>query len=125
MSGSDSGAQRASLTPAARSAAAGVALVNGTPNITGLTTPNDGQLHCYDVAIAVHVTSLETGGAVSVIWTCGGQAYSVLAVAGGQAAGPYQFGINIVADPNTTVGVAQTSALTAGAATAFAAISGG
>lgn len=113
------------LTPTARTSAAGFALQNGTPNIVTLNTPSDGNMHAYDVAAALNVTVLEVGGAVTLTWHAGGQAYAVIMFASALAVGTYTFSQNIVADPNTAVTITQTAALTSGAASAVAAIAGG
>jgi hypothetical protein len=125
MSGSDSGRSQSTLTPNVRTAVAGFALQNATPNVVTFTTPNDGQLHAYDVAASLNVTVLEVGGQVSLNYTSGGHAYSVVVFASALAAGNYTFSQNITADPNAAVTIAQTAALTGGAAQIFAAISGG
>lgn len=114
-----------SLTPTARTSTAGFALQNGTPNVLTFNTPNDGNMHEYGVAATLNVTTLEVGGQVSLNWTAGGHAYSVVAFASALAVGNYTFSQPIIADPNTAVTIAQTAALTSGAANAFAAISGG
>lgn len=125
MSGSDSGRSQSTLSPVVRTPAAGFALQNGTPNIVTFNTPNDGNMHAYDVAAALDVTVLEVGGQVSLSWTAGGHAYGVVMFASALAAGFSTFSQNIVADPNTAVTVQQTAALTSGAASIVAAVSGG
>jgi hypothetical protein len=124
MSGSDSGAPRNVLTPQARTAATGFALVNGTPNIITWTTPNDGQMHQAITSGTLIVSSALTGGAVIVRYTAGGVAQAAQLMAGNAAAN-VSGQQTVTADPNTTVTIAQQTAATAGAATLYAAISGG
>jgi hypothetical protein len=105
---------------------AGFALQNGTPTILSWTAPNDGLLHRVTLFGLIHVTSLETGGQVSMQYfgPFGGAtahtstilAAGLAADTGGQAANFF----NVPVGPGTTVTVAQTSALTAGAATLWA-----
>lgn len=125
MSGSDSGKVTSSLAPIARTVTGGFALQNGTPGILTFTTPNDGQMHAYDVAAVLNVTTLEVGGAVTLQWHAGGLSYTQTMFASALAVGTYTFSQNIVCDPNTVVQVQQTAALTSGAASTLAAISGG
>lgn len=101
---------------------AGFAKTNGTPIILSLTTPNDGNMHLVTIAIAENVTALETGGQVSIIYTAGGHASgNVILYNGGAAAGFHNqsdtFIYTVLADPNTTVTLQQTTALTAGGPT--------
>lgn len=100
--------------------AAGFSLINGTPNIIGLTTPNDGQMHSVAVGGGKIVTAAETGGNTVIRWVCGGQSFVAALINGAQVAGNYTSNTLVVAcDPNTTVVVQQSSALTAGASTVF------
>jgi hypothetical protein len=125
MSGSDSGAVRNVVPPTARTASGGFALVNGTPTILSVTAPNDGQVHQYFVSAALNVTVNEVGGLLQLFYTAGGQVYQPGVVGGSSVIGTYPFSLVVPADPNTTVQIRQTSALTAGTATLIAAISGG
>lgn len=125
MSGSDSGKLQTLLTPTARTPNTGQALINGTGNIVGLVAPNDGNMHLYTVATTLVVSLAETGGAIALTYTSGGQAANVPVSAGTLAAGGYPFTQVVLADPGTAISVTQTSALTAGAARLFGAISGG
>ena len=109
--------------------AAGFALQNGTPVIITWTAPNDGKLHPVLVVAALDVTVAETGGAVGVTVAAGaGLGVTNPIFAGGKGIGNYQgadSGVpdtNLVLGPGQTVTVAQTSALTLGAATVFAQI---
>jgi hypothetical protein len=106
--------------------AAGVPLVNGTPSILTVPVPNDGNKHYYSLAGALGVTSTETGGAVALVYTVNGVGQVVTVLAANQA-GPATYPITstpIIADPGTNVVVGQSTALTAGAATLFAEITG-
>ena len=101
--------------------AAGTALINGTPTILTWTAPNDGKLHRAKVIGAVVVTSLETGGAVTVT---AGAAAAATVDAGAHAAGTFSLTMTeVILQPNATISVSQT-ALTAGAASLFAEIWG-
>jgi len=111
----------------AATANAGFALTNGTPTILSFTTPNDGNNHRYTVQFILDVATLEVGGATGVTYTApdGTVTTAQQILAGGQAAGTHLWGFNnFVVAPNTTFAVVQTSALTGGAATAFAEIWG-
>lgn len=117
-SGGPATAQVKATTPAA-----GTALVNGTPTILTWTAPNDGNLHPVVVCAALHVTGLETGGAIAVtVSAAAGQPVTNTIFAGGKAVGDYQgadSGVpdtNLILGPGQTVTVVQSSALTAGAA---------
>lgn len=122
------------LAQQAATPVAGVALVNGTPNILTWTAPNDGLLHRALVIGLVDVTTLEVGGQVTLSWTLpNGNAGSSPVAAAGLAAGPQWFGpttaiaVGMLALPvkaGTTVTLAQTSALTSGAAVVWAEIWG-
>jgi hypothetical protein len=125
MSGSDSGATRSSLTPTARTNQGGINLINGTQNVLSIGTPNDGNVHAYTVAATQTVTVAETGGVVQLQWTSKGVAQTAAFFPGGGGLGTTSASTTIVADPNTAVNLAQSTALTAGAASVNAAISGG
>jgi hypothetical protein len=119
------GATTGTLIKQAQTAAAGTALVNGTPNILQWTAPNDGKLHAFILTVMLLVTVTEVGGVLNLSWTSGGQTLNVQVIAGGQP--PSATNVSPVigqADPNTTVTLQQTSALTSGTATAFATLLG-
>jgi hypothetical protein len=109
--------------------AAGVALVNGTPNIITWTTPSDGRLHRFMVAASNVITVSETGGAIQVAWTApdGSTAVAWTLFTGNQAPG-YNFALSALnpqlAAPGTVVKVVQSTALSVGAAAAWAEIWG-
>ena len=105
---------------------AGVALVNGTPVIITWTAPNDGNLHAFTVIGGTHVTLAETGGAIHAAWTTpDGAAASAGTDPGGRAAGGQGWtSVSGTTGPGETLTVSQSSALTAGAATAWAQIYG-
>lgn len=102
----------------------GLALQNATPTIASWQAPNDGNLHHVDCAAHQNVTTLETGGAVTLSWTCGGVAFTKALFTGGSAAGQQVISQSVVCDPGSTVSIKQTSALTAGAAKVWASIGG-
>lgn len=120
-----SGASRGSSAPTVSTPAAGVALANGTPTFVTLTSPNDGKLHLYEIAASLNVTVAETGGQVQYQFTINGLTNFVNLYNGGSGINTIQASAVILCDPNTTVAVAQSTALTAGAATIFVGISGG
>ena len=102
---------------------AGFALVNGTPNIISWTAPNDNQNHVVLVFGSLHVTTAETGGAISLNYAPPSGATSATLSAGGSGGGTFPFGsLPVVVGPGTTVSVQQSSALTLGAATAWSEI---
>jgi len=99
--------------------AAGFTLQNATPNILVWTAPNDGQPHRVFVVGNQNVSVSETGGQVSMTFTRadnGGTNAPVLF--GGSAGTGYHNVANNVAvvAPGSTVTIAQSTALTAGAA---------
>ena len=109
------------LARVATTLAAGFALQNATPNILTWTAPNDGQTHAVIVNAFKIVTVAETGGNVTIAYTCGGQAKTVTVAPGGAAIGTYpENWAGFVCDPGTTVTLAQQTALTAGASVLFA-----
>ena len=121
------------VTPASLSlklvASGTFALVNGTPVFLTWNVPNDNQNHRFMVAVSQVVTGAETGGQVSVTATPpGGAAVSTPVVAPNNGIGTNlgNSGARQLtpAAPGTTVTVAQSSALTAGAATVYAEIWG-
>lgn len=122
---SSSGASRGQTTPLASTPAGGTALVNGTPAIFSLAVPGDGKLHQYEISITTVVAVAETGGQVQVHYTSGGNAQSTTLSNGGLGVGSSINGTTLVADPGTVVQVLQTTALTAGAASVYCALSGG
>ena|SRR5215472_95885 len=99
---------------------AGFALQNATPTIISWSVPNDGNQHRFVIVATINVTLAETGGTVTGNFTIAGIATTPQLTAGGSAAGivnpNYRGGI---CDPNTTVSVVQSTALTAGAAVIF------
>ena len=111
---------------------AGVALVNGTPTILIWTAPADGKQHRFMVFASMNVTVTEVGGAVGVAFTTPDQgsltnnAFPGL-FTGAQGAGnnyAQAYAVSQVVKPGSTVVVAQTSALTSGAAVLWAEIWG-
>lgn len=106
--------------------AAGFALQNGTPTIISWTAPNDGADHRVLVFGEIHVSLAETGGQVSVSATSpGANAMTFTLDGGAHAASDNPFTARLlVIGAGTTVSVAQSTALTAGAATVWAEIWG-
>lgn len=105
---------------------AGFTLQNATPNIISWSVPNDGQVHRFAVYGQVRVTSAETGGAIQVAYTYpDGSAVTDSLDAGGHAATHQTFSVRLImCAPGTAVTVQQSSALSAGAAVAWAEIWG-
>lgn len=105
--------------------AAGTALQNGTPTFLTWNVPNDGNIHQFTVSSFLSVATAETGGAVLCNYTGpGGNATNFTVQPGAQAAGINATSNTRIAQPGTTVTVAQNTALTAGAATIWAQIWG-
>lgn len=110
--------QIVAITPAG-----GIGLINGTQNLLQYTTPNDGRQHLIVVSAVANITVAETGGTVVINYTVGGTNGQPQLLAGNTA--PQLLAANqnaFMADPNTTVTIIQSTALTAGAATFFGAI---
>jgi len=109
----------------AATAVAGFALQNATPTVISWTAPNDGRQHRVTVIYTLHVTVAETGGAVVTNFTApdAGVGQST-AFAGGAGTGVFiPNGPQMaVVGAGTTVSVAQSSALTVGAALLWAEI---
>jgi hypothetical protein len=106
---------------------AGFALQNGTPSILTWTTPNDGKQHRFLVLASLDVTSAETGGQVTVTYnTPDGGAGSHTLFSANTAGGVFTpvASFMIICEANTTVTIAQATALTVGAATVWAEIWG-
>lgn len=115
--------QAPELLPLARTPAAGVGLINGTQTlVSGLTTPNDGQLHQFTVGGLAVVTVAETGGQLTVSWRLGGSAQLLVLDPGGHGTGQFVTQFNSVADPGTAIAVTQNSALSLGTAVWFGSI---
>ena len=95
---------------------AGVALINGTQNILTWTSPNDGQQHRFQLLAERNVTVSETGGQMTLTSTLpGGTVFANVVAAGGSGVSIATLNQIGTVAPNTTVTLAQTSALTAGA----------
>jgi hypothetical protein len=109
------------LTRRAITPAGGFALQNGVPTIITWTTPNDGQPHRFQVSAAQNVTVAETAGAVQITYTDpAGNPATVALFPGASGAGAQYGSADRLAAPNTAISVAQSSALTAGAASVWA-----
>jgi hypothetical protein len=106
----------------------GFALQNGTPNILTWQPPNDGNMHRLLLVVSMQVTSAETGGAISVNYALpNGNAAGHTLFSAGQAVGnplPAQILTAQTIGGMSPVTLAQSSALTAGAATLWAEIWG-
>lgn len=115
-------AQVPALQLQATTGPAGYALANGTGNIVTWAVPNDGALHRFLIVANLLVTSAETGGAVglSALLSPSGASHSPGLLAGGAAAGLTQVNNAYFAQAGSVVTLAQTSALTAGAAVLWA-----
>jgi hypothetical protein len=104
----------------------GYALVNGTGTIFSWTPPNDGQLHHFLLDLFLLVTSNTTGGDISLtFWDPADfSAHTEIILGGTQSVGPHgttlQGYSNIPVPGGKPVTLAQTSAMTAGAATLWA-----
>lgn len=113
----------ARITPVARTAAAGVGLINNTQTFLSWTSPNDGQLHPVLTVGVLIVSVLEVGGAISITYTLAGVQATHTVIAAAQAAGNVPLGTGnqpVVIDPNTTVSLTQSSALTGGSSILYA-----
>lgn len=116
----------ASLQLVASTGVAGYALTLAGGNILTWTAPNDGNPHYVTVFGNLHVTTTETGtsgGAIGGSLTDpGGNAFSASLDGGVHGVGNFSFNSKaLVVGPGTTFTLTQT-AMTAGAATLYAAI---
>lgn len=119
------------MTLQAATPAAGYTLVNGTGAVISWSVPNDGSNHRFAIWANLHVATAETGGLIQVEYTgpwVGASTHFGQVFAAGLAAdttGQNPPGLwNTIVAPGSTVTIAQTSALTAGAATMWAEIWG-
>lgn len=105
---------------------AGFALQNATPTVLSWTAPNDGKDHLLIVVAALHVTSAETGGQVSVNTTLpdGSGLNSGAFFAAGLGTGTNANSAMRIVQAGSTSTLTQSSALTAGASLLFAQIYG-
>ena len=106
---------------------AGYSLVNGTGNIIQWTTPNDGKSHTAMVSASMDITSGQTGGQITVAYTLpdgtsGNHTLFSPNTGVGIVTPVANFSIEVQA--NSTVTIAQASALTVGAAVMWAKIWG-
>jgi len=102
----------------ATTGSAGVALINGTQTLLTWTAPADGNLHVVTWSLLNHVTSAETGGVV--VTSIGGLYTSGNGPGGNAAAGYAEYGGTVTVPSGDTFSINQSTALTAGAATAYA-----
>lgn len=112
----------AALTQLATTGTTPYTLVNGTGNILTWTAPNDGALHRVTVIANLVVTSTETGGAIGVssLLSPNGSSHSPGLFSGGSGAGLTQVTVTYFVQAGATFTLAQTSALTGGAAVLWA-----
>jgi hypothetical protein len=105
---------------------AGFALQNATPVIATWTAPNDGNMHRVMALGELIVGSAETGGQISLTITDPGNTVRQRTVwNSGLGAGFQPIAItNYTIAPGSTVTLAQTAALTAGAAQLWAEVWG-
>jgi hypothetical protein len=122
--GAAAAVQAAVLSKVVATVNAGYTLVNGTGTIISWNVPNDGNPHYIVIVVSIDVTSTATGGTISgsIVPPGGGGAAQPQILAGGQGAGNHVGFTGAVAGAGTTVAVTQSSALTGGAATLWAAI---
>lgn len=115
------------LTLKAATPLAGFALQDGTPGIISWAVPDDGKLHRFTYFASMSIGSDQDGGDVDVGWFApDGSEQGFTVFSGGQGAGQNfsQTALGIICGPGTTVTIAQTTALTGGAATLWAEIWG-
>ncbi len=111
----------AGLQSQATAGASGFALQNATPSIATWTTPNDGKVHRVILIASLDVTSVATGGTISITYTMpDGNTHTSTVFATSQTAGGHISVTGVSVEANTTVSVTQSAALTAGAATLWA-----
>jgi hypothetical protein len=119
----------------ATTGAAGVAKTNSTQDILIWTAPNDGNLHPVSIHMAENVTSPETGGNL-LLWvkdTTGTIQIEDNLLAASQSAGWFPIGtgagtpstvFGAVLLPGWSVTIYQSTALSGGATTVYAVITG-
>jgi hypothetical protein len=113
------------LTPQAQTPVAGFALQDATPTILTWNVPDDGNLHYFLVYAILNVSSPETGGQVIIKFTDpSGAAHTFQLLAAGLSGENAPAVLPLAVESGSTVSVAQNSALSAGAATLWAAIFG-
>lgn len=100
----------------------GFTLVNGTPNILSWTAPNDGQMHRVTVYGTLFCSAAMTGGMIVLTYTDpNGNVNSTSVWGGSFGTGPQApTAKTILVKAGTTVTLTQSTALTAGAAVAWA-----
>ena len=113
----------------ATTGAAGYTLVNGTGNIITWTPPNDGNLHRFLVFLYMYVSSATTGGALGLnFYDPDFNLVQETLLSATQGAGSHGVTLGgyslMVCRYNQIVEITQSSAMTAGAATAWAEIWG-
>jgi parallel beta-helix repeat protein len=107
-------------------AAAGYTMINGTATILSWTAPNDGNIHLVSIFSLMRVISATTGAQVSLTFTDPSNTsktttwFSTTRSADAYSADFPQW-MHLMVKPNTAVTLAQTSAMTGGAATIWAA----
>lgn len=112
-----------SLRLVAATGAAGFNLQNATSTILTWTAPNDGNMHRISVVGVLHVTSAETGGAVTIPYLApDGSGSTTTLFAGGAGLGTTGASADRIVQAGSTVTLSQASALTVGAAVLWAEI---
>jgi hypothetical protein len=108
----------------ATTGAAGYTLVNGTGNIITWTAPNDGNMHRVVLMAILLVTTTEVGGSLNVAYTLpNGTAENSQVIVGAQTPGAKLISTAVfLIEANTAFTFQQASALTSGAAVAWAEI---
>lgn len=106
----------------AETSSTGVALINGTQTILTATVPNDGKVHQIIVTYSKHVTTALTGGALTLTWhTATGQVSGPVtnSTAVGYSYNSTTSRLTTIVAPGTVITLAQTTAVTAGAAKVY------
>jgi hypothetical protein len=99
----------------------GFVLQNGTPNILSWTAPADSNMHRITLIAGLHVSSPETGGAVTLMTNLpDGAVVNPVVFAGGAGNSGIGFTTDRLVQASSTVLLQQTSALTAGSAVLWA-----
>jgi hypothetical protein len=115
------------LVQQASTGTTGYTLVNGTGTIISWTAPSDAGLHRFAIFAAMHVTSTETGGQITVSYTlpdATSTAHTLFAAGAGSGDQLPALPFLATVEAGTTVSVKQATALTGGAATMWAEIWG-
>ena len=93
-----------------------LSLGNSTPTLISYTVPADGNGHPFEVVGSFYSAAATTGGQVNLTYTLNGVLQTVSLLQSGNTGLSTQRPFCGVADPGTTITVAQTTGLTAGSA---------